>query len=380
MFDVDGALACDSGQTRPSLKFEVIMSSAHTKLTSRVRSLLERGERISKDDCRDLFELRDIITLAKLARVPHDRRFGRRAYFRGAHIVEYRGEHPDFFVAEADTAAPPDTAELLVRCRWRAGESLTTWKERMARFGASRMRAAAAVSPGFIVRLAAFEGVRSADVLGELSRTLPLLVTAEEAELFDDAFRADHAVGTIAPDEWIGVHRAAHALGMKTIAGMTYSIKDHPAEYADHLDAIRELQDETGGFAGFIPAALHNTGVEEFYLAAPTAAQTLRATAISRIYLDNIHHIMVAPALVTLEVAVVALNFGADVVDTAVTVDDVHSAEHGGALAAALTVIDETAASTGLLAPAAALVRDRIAEARWTPVPLDATFAELVAA
>ncbi|MBS1914437.1 MAG: hypothetical protein JST22_20780 [Bacteroidetes bacterium] len=353
------------------------MADTTTKLTTRVRALLERGERIHAADCRDLFEVRDITKLAKLARVPHERRFGRRAYYRDAYVAEYRGEDPEMFLSEIETVAPADAAELLLRCRWRGGEALSVWKERLALFGSGRLRGVAAIAPGFIVRLAAFEGIRPAQALEELAAAMPLLITAEEAELFDDQFRADRAPGVISVDEWIGVHRAAHALGMKTVAGMTYSTVDHSSEYAAHLDAIRALQDETGGFAAFVPMALHNRGVADFYLAAPTAAQTLRAVAVARIFLDNIHHIAIAPSHVTTEVAVVALSYGANLVDTGIAVDDVHAEEHSGEPIGALPILDESI-TVSYIAPPMATVRDRLAEARWTPVGLGALFQEHV--
>src|SRR5690606_11830353 len=130
------------------------------------------------------------------------------------------------------------------------------------------------------------------------------LVTGEEAELFDRDFRFNHAAGVISPQEWLAVHRTAHGLGLKTVAAMTYSTVDRTDEYASHAEALRALQDETGGFAAFAPMAVHNRGVKEFYLAAPTAAQTMRAIAVSRLYFDNIPHILAIPSLVTLEIAV----------------------------------------------------------------------------
>lgn len=341
-------------------------STTTTKLTSRVRSALERNDRISHDDGRELFAIRDIMTLAKLARVPHERRHGRRAAWRDAWVAEYRGEPAEAFVAGLDAAAPADAARAIVRCRWKGGEGLATWKERLAAFGASRLKVTAAISPGFVVRMAAFDGRRPASVLEELAALMPLAINGEEAELFDDGFRADHAPGVISVDEWCGVHRAAHALGLRTTAAMTYTTTDRPTAYAHHLDAIRTLQDETGGFDAFAPLALHNPAVAAFHLAAPTAAQTLRMLAISRIFLDNIDHIAAAPALVTLEVAIVGLSYGADLIDTTIALEDLHSDESLPGSDVTLPVLDAAAAPFG--AVSSTIVRERIEEARWTPV------------
>jgi hypothetical protein len=345
-----------------------------TKLIHRVRSLIERSERISADDCAGLFGVKNLIDLAKLARVPQERRHGRRAFYRNAHIAEYRGEHPEFFISEITTIAPADVSELILRCRWR-GESLATWKERFAEFANVRIVTVALISAGFISRLAAHEGMTHEAVIAELNALLPITIGGEEGELFNPEFRADRAHGVISAEEWTSVHRTAHRLGMKTIAAMTYSTVDHPAEYASHLNTIREIQDESGGFIAFAPMAIHNQGVNEFYLAAPTAAQTLRSIATSRIFLDNISHIIAPPALVSLEVAIIGLSYGADMIDTSIAVEDVHATELPPGIIAGLPVLDESA-STGSAPPSAEKVRSRIAEARWVPMQLDTMFIE----
>ncbi len=346
-----------------------------TKLIHRVRSLSERGERITTDDCRDLFQVKDLTALAKLARLPRERRFGTRGLYRPDHVAEYAGESVELFISELDTIVPADAVELLVRCRLRGGESLALWKERCAGFRRSRLPVRVVLSAGFIARLASYEGLSHTDVITALQKECQLVITGEEAELFDADFRFAHASGVISTEEWIAVHRAAHRLGLKTIAAMTYSTVDHPAEYARHLEAIRGIQEETGGFIAFAPMAIHNRGVQDFYLAAPTAAQTIRAIAISRIFLDNIPHIIASPALVTLEIALVTLSYGADMLETVIASDDVHATEYAADGQSGLPVFDGSVAA-GMKLPSIEKLRSRLAEARWLPTPVDASFAE----
>jgi len=336
------------------------------KLLSRVRALLERGERISKDDCRDLFAVRDLVALAKLARIPRERRFGRQSFFRALESVPFSA------LATTDDANGP----LAVRCVLREGEGLATWVERLAEIQRSARPATAFLSAGFLTRLAGREGVPVGTVITALRDAGPIFVTGEEAELFDGAFRAVHSRDVISSEEWLAAHRAAHILGVGSGASMLYTVEDHPEAYAEHLVAIRDLQDGTGGFLQFVPLAVHNRDVSEFYLAAPTAAQTLRTTAIARIVLDNVPHIAVAPALITAEVAYVALSYGADSIDPTVSVSDLHSQEGSGTSSPSLSVLGDGAA---VVTPGVALglVRDRIAEARWTPVAVDATYGEI---
>jgi aminodeoxyfutalosine synthase len=82
----------------------------------------------------------------------------------------------------------------------------------------------------------------------------------------------------------------------------------------DHLRRLRELQDETGGFTGFVPFAFEPDGARPALRDIPhaTAHEELRNLAISRIYLDNIEHITGYWISLGLPVAQVSLNFGVD--------------------------------------------------------------------
>ncbi|MEO6046985.1 MAG: hypothetical protein ABIQ57_05890 [Candidatus Kapaibacterium sp.] len=333
------------------------------KLTHRVRSLVERGERITREDCRDLFEVKDLIAMAKLARVPRERRFGRDAFYFAAPISDYQSGNAG-----------------AIRCRWNDGDTLALWSERIRAFGKGEVPSVAFISAGFISRLSAAEHLSHADAIRSLAVAGPIRITGEDAELFDPAFRAAHPCDGISADEWLAIHRAAHGLGLKTTASMIYGTSDYPAEYAAHLDAIRSLQDETGGFAAFAPLAIHNHGVEEFFLAVPTAAQTLRITAISRIFLDTIPHILAVPALVTLEIANVALGYGADTLDITIATEDVHTVERGGGAGrhdlSDLAILDADSSPVSSVEK----VRGRIEEARFNPVPLTLLFEPMLQA
>lgn len=340
------------------------------KLLSRVRALLERGERISKEDCRDLFAVKDLVALAKLARIPRERRFGRRAFYRSLESVSYRA------FAREGSSDNPSTVPVAVRCTLQEGDDLAAWVTRVTEVRRSARPATAFLSAGFLTRLAGREGVPVGTIVTALRDAGPIFVTGEEAELFDPKFRAENSHNVISPEEWMAAHRAAHILGVKSDASMLYTVEDHPEAYSEHLVAMRELQDGTGGFVQFVPMAVHNRDVSEFYLAAPTAAQTLRTAAIARIVLDNVPHIAVAPALVTAEIAFVTLSYGADSVDPTVSVNDLHSQDRSGTMTPSLSVLgggtEEHSVGTDL-----ELIHDRIVEARWTPVAVDAEYVEI---
>ena len=91
-------------------------------------------------------------------------------------------------------------------------------------------------------------------------------------------------------DKWLAVHRAAHSLGMRTVATMIFGTGKAQEQRVAFLEAVRQLQQETGGFTAFIPRGLpsHNTaGLWD----GPTAVEQLKTLAIARVFLDNIQNI-----------------------------------------------------------------------------------------
>ena len=342
------------------------MQSDHqTKLINRVRARLERGERISTEDCRDLFGVRDLTSLARLARIPRERKFGRRAFFRALDPVSYAD-------ASSGSAVMREGAVgLAVGCA-SEDEPLQVWEERFRALARSATPAVPFISAGFVARLAERESTPVGKVLSTLRAASPFFLNGNEAELFDPALRSASAPRAMGAQEWLAVHRAAHILGIGSGASMVYTVEDHPEAYAAHLDAIRSLQDETGGFLQFVPMAVHNMNVREFYLSSPTASQTFRAVAIARIFLDNIAHIAVPPALVTAEIAYVALSYGADTIDPTISVGDPLFSERPATGGTELTVMTPTPARPPL--PTVKGIRERIDEARWNGVPLYAFF------
>ena len=93
---------------------------------------------------------------------------------------------------------------------------------------------------------------------------------------------------------------------------MLYGHVESPADRVDHLRRLRELQDETRGFVGFIPLPYHPENNEIPVDQPPTGFDTLRTIAISRIFLDNIDHITAYWVGLGLKLAPVALSYGAD--------------------------------------------------------------------
>ncbi len=139
-------------------------------------------------------------------------------------------------------------------------------------------------------------------------------ITGGGAEIFDQEIRDKICKGKETADEWAEVHRTWHQLGGQSTCTMLYGHIETAAHRVDHLRRLRELQDETGGFTGFIPFAFEPDGARPALKGIPhaTAHEELRNLAISRIYLDNIRHITGYWISLGLPVAQVSLNYGVD--------------------------------------------------------------------
>jgi cyclic dehypoxanthinyl futalosine synthase len=133
------------------------------------------------------------------------------------------------------------------------------------------------------------------------------------AEILDDEVRK--RVSTkCTTDEWLGVMRATHRVGLRSTATMMFGIGDSTIHQVRHLQRIRDLQDETGGFTAFIPWTFQreNTALGRRIKDEPTGLDYLRMLAVSRLFLDNIEHIQSSWLTQGLRLGQVALRFGAD--------------------------------------------------------------------
>ena len=139
-------------------------------------------------------------------------------------------------------------------------------------------------------------------------------LTGGGAEIFDQAVRDRICLGKETGDEWLETHRTWHRMGGRSTCTMLFGHVETMAQRVDHLRRLRELQDETGGFTGFIPFAFVPEGVtrELRELSPTTGFDELRNLAVSRIYLDNFEHITAYWVAMGLPLAQVALGYGVD--------------------------------------------------------------------
>lgn len=140
------------------------------------------------------------------------------------------------------------------------------------------------------------------------------------AEIFDEALRDKIAGGKCTSDEWLEIHRIWHKLGKRSNATMLYGHIESYNHRIDHLDRLRKLQDETGGFQTFIPLKFRNKDNEMSYLPETSVIEDLKNYAVSRIYLDNFDHIKAYWPMIGRQIAQLSLAFGVDDLDG--TIDD----------------------------------------------------------
>ncbi len=159
----------------------------------------------------------------------------------------------------------------------------------------------------------AWIGKRSvADALRELKEAGLESLTGGGAEIFRQEVRSRIAKGKESAGEYLDVHRTWHRMGGRSTCTMLYGHVESLADRIDHLRQLRELQDETGGFVGFVPLAYHPENNEIPVKVPPTGFDSLRTIAVSRLYLDNFDHITAYWIGLGMKLAQVALNYGAD--------------------------------------------------------------------
>ncbi len=139
-------------------------------------------------------------------------------------------------------------------------------------------------------------------------------LTGGGAEIFDPEIRDRICRGKETADEWAEVHRTWHQMGGRSTCTMLYGHLEEARHRVDHLRRLRELQDETGGFTGFVPFAFEPEGARPELRNLPHASgfEELRNLAVSRIYLDNFEHITAYWISLGLPLAQVALSYGVD--------------------------------------------------------------------
>ena len=131
-------------------------------------------------------------------------------------------------------------------------------------------------------------------------------------EILVDRVRAAMTRGKVMTDDWLEVHRVWHQLGGRSTATMMYGHIETLAERVEHLERLRQLQDETGGFTAFICWSFQPDNTEMDHIPPTGPFEYLRTQAVARLYLDNFPSIQSSWVTQGREVGQLALLYGAN--------------------------------------------------------------------
>ena len=150
------------------------------------------------------------------------------------------------------------------------------------------------------------------------------------AEILSDKVRDIIAPKKIDAEVWINVHRQAHKLGIMSTATMMYGTVESDEDIINHLDMVRSLQDETGGFRAFITWSFQGKNTELLALIPdmekPSSNRYLRILAVARLYLDNVPNIQSSWVTQGPYIGQMALRFGANDLGSTMMEENVVSA------------------------------------------------------
>jgi aminodeoxyfutalosine synthase len=140
------------------------------------------------------------------------------------------------------------------------------------------------------------------------------------AEIFDPEIREQICADKVDAEGWLDIHATAHKIGMHTNATMLYGHLENYQHRIDHMQRLRNLQDETKGFNTFIPLKFRNHDNELSHIPEVSAIEDMKTYAVSRIFMDNFPHIKAYWPMLGREQAQLTLAFGVNDLDG--TIDD----------------------------------------------------------
>lgn len=299
---------------------------------------INSGERLSLADGRRLYECPDLLAVGWLANLVRERKNGYQAFFIYNQHINYSNICTNLckfcaFGKEKghELAYEMSIAQIKDKVRQRLDEPITEihivggiHPELPYSYYLEALRGIKEVRPD--VHIQAFTCVEIqhlADLAGKSVEAT--LIELQEvglgslpgggAEVFSPRIRELTCPKKLDSAGWLRVAKTAHRCSLKTNATMLYGHIETIEERLEHLDALRQAQDETGGFLAFIPLAFHPKNTELADLSRTTGVTDLKNIAVARLMLDNFPHIKAYWVMIGPKLAQVALSFGADDMD-----------------------------------------------------------------
>ena len=140
------------------------------------------------------------------------------------------------------------------------------------------------------------------------------------AEIFHPEIRKQICEDKVDAEGWLHIHKVAHDLGMHSNATLLYGHIEKYWHRIDHMERLRQLQDQTGGFNTFIPLKFRNQDNDMSHVAESTTIEDMRMYAVSRLYMDNFAHLKAYWPMLGRQNAQLTLSFGVNDIDG--TIDD----------------------------------------------------------
>ncbi len=296
------------------------------------------GDRLSREDGLRLFESQDLLTVGFMANLVRERLHGRKTYWVYNQHINYsnicvngcrfcafgrsKGEDGGFVMTLDQVAdkvrerlhEPVTEIHVVGGCHPDLPFSyyLDLVREIRRLRPEAHIKAFTAVE---VAHLAQLGRLPVSEVLRTLKAAGVVALPGGGAEVFSSRVRELICPEKLSSEGWLQVAKQAHTLGIRTNATLLYGHLETAAERVDHMLALREAQDATGGFITFIPLAFQatNTGLAE--LTARTGFADLKTIAVARLLLDNFIHIKAYWIMLGVKIAQIALNFGADDLD-----------------------------------------------------------------
>ena len=182
-----------------------------------------------------------------------------------------------------------------------------------------------------VAHIARIEKRSWAEVLTELQAAGLDTMPGGGAETFSAAVREEIANKKLGAADYIGVHRTAHGLGIRSNCTMLYGHVETIDDRVQHLQMLRDLQDETGGFLAFIPLAYHpddnELGVRLGRRGTATSGvEDLKMLAVGRLFLDNFAHVKSHWIMVGTALSQIALHYGVNDLEGTVVREKIYHA------------------------------------------------------
>ncbi len=302
---------------------------------SDIEAKTERGERITPEDGLRLFASDDLVTIGRMANQIRERKNGNHAYYILNHHIDYSnicvlackfcafakrpGEDGGFFHDQDYylEKLSEDLREGITEVHIVGGlhptlpfSYYTDLIQGIKQLSQQiHVKAFTAVEIDFFARL---YKMPVTETLEQLRAAGLDSMPGGGAEIFAPEVYDQICKEKMGGERWLEIHRIAHQMKFKTNATMLYGHVEKPHHRIDHMEQLRRLQDETGGFLSFIPLAFNPENTELAHLGWTSGQDDLKTLAISRIYLDNFDHIKSYWITSGLGIAQLGLSFGAD--------------------------------------------------------------------